>query len=440
VVAGLTRVRLHLWHRLLTPGWLRPTPAARLRGWARVIAWREADVGGRLRLAKRAVWTPVRAWKEAQLAVTRFGDDVQAASGVPASVQRRHLAWLAVRHGLPVASYPELLLFRTERRARAAGYVHETEFNQLMVWCARSHPPVDDYPERDKPGFTAWCRRHGFPTTATILTCDARDELTDAEECALAALLPPRDLFSKPADGDHGVGIAAWCYDGADGWIGMDGQTRSARGLIRELTHQSRTLPPRFGVTSHTRPMMIQPRMQNHRDLLRLTSGGLGTARLLTCRLREGTARLVKATYRMPTGNAAGDKIASGALVAPVDLASGRLGPALQPRGSVLVSIERHPDTGATIAESELPDWPGATALALAAHEAAPGRPTMGWDVAFSDGGPLLIEGNTVPNPRIVQMPDGVPLGETIFPLAIEQYVRQRLETGRSSGLAVSLS
>ena len=111
-------------------------------------------------------------------------------------------------------------------------------------------------------------------------------------------------------------------------------------------------------------------------------------------------------------------------MLAPVDPATGRLGPALRQQGRALVPAERHPDSGAVIEGFALPHWEAARALALRAHDAARAVPAFGWDVALTPDGPVLIEGNQWSNPDIAQAPTGRPLGDTPYVAALNAHLR----------------
>lgn len=77
-----------------------------------------------------------------------------------------------------------------------------------------------------------------------------------------------------------------------------------------------------------------------------------------------------------------------------VDPASGTLGPAVvgSPSGS-LVTIDRHFD-GGPWQRWTLPDWPQARDLVDRAARAVQPLRTVGWDVAFTADGPVIVEGN----------------------------------------------
>ena len=83
-------------------------------------------------------------------------------------------------------------------------------------------------------------------------------------------------------------------------------------------------------------------------------------------------------------------------MIAYGDPETGRLQAALHRRAGRLglEEIHHHPETGNAFADLVLPDWSDAKALALRAHRAIPGLDAIGWDMAFTERGPLLLEGN----------------------------------------------
>lgn len=341
-----------------------------------MLAWHRARTPvERGRLALRALWMPVHAWSEAAEAVTRFGPEVQAAASLSPRAQRRQLWRLSVRHGMDAISYIDYQLYVPERRQRAAEYLQESEHTRVVRWYNLRHQDSDAAVLRNKSRFHEWCGTHGFPSVPTLLEFDNGEIVASALPGDPAEALPDSDLFSKPVDATGGHGTAWWRYaGGADRnrtWTGMDRRTRSARELLAELAQTSMTLPLRDYRTS--RRMLLQPCLRNHRDLLRLSSGALTTIRILTYRAPGERARVVLATYRLVIGDAPADNFHFGGMMAPVDLATGRLGVAVRRQGSILVYVAQHPDTGAMIAGHELPFWPEASRL-----QRAPSTPRAG--------------------------------------------------------------
>lgn len=84
------------------------------------------------------------------------------------------------------------------------------------------------------------------------------------------------------------------------------------------------------------------------------------------------------------------DNFAVGGLASPVDLATGRLGPARCKRIG-FEALLTHPDTSAPITGVILPYWHEAVDLALLAHQEFAEMPAVGWDVAITDSDPILV-------------------------------------------------
>jgi hypothetical protein len=170
---------------------------------------------------------------------------------------------------------------------------------------------------------------------------------------------------------------------------------------------------------------VLQERLQNHRALEPLTLGALCTARMMTYRMPGEAPRLLVACYRMPVGDLPADNYSQGGLVADIDLETGRLGNALrQDEQRIVVPVDRHPSTAAPIQGHQLPWWPEAVRLVVEAHAAAGRMVFVGWDVAFLAGGPVLVEANLVPGSKLIQMPSGVPLGETPWVACVNAHLR----------------
>jgi hypothetical protein len=113
-------------------------------------------------------------------------------------------------------------------------------------------------------------------------------------------------------------------------------------------------------------------------------------------------------------------------LAAGVDLSSGCLGAAVRADpGLVIASMTAHPDTGAVIEGTPLPWWAEARALALLAHSRMRAIACVGWDVALTSSGPVLVEANWAPGARLAQAPSGMPLGETNFLRYLDAHMRE---------------
>jgi Sugar-transfer associated ATP-grasp len=87
--------------------------------------------------------------------------------------------------------------------------------------------------------------------------------------------------------------------------------------------------------------------------------------------------------------------------------------------------FECHPDTGKKVDGLQLPDWAAAVNLCLRAHESLETCPAVGWDVAFTEQGPVLVEGNLPFGIELAQFVSGIPLLTTAFLRAHLDFDRQ---------------
>jgi hypothetical protein len=309
-------------------------------------------------------------------------------SGLGAPVE---IAWARLRYGLGPRLYS---LFRLWRKPLGEwrDYIDDNEALPLL----RALNPVG-YRDllNDKIAFFKRCRESNLPTVPVLAVIAAPAssgtgirEVHSSEELDELLALYPDGLFIKPWGGSHGDGAFAVLRDGSlFRYRGVRGSSRQLLDYCRECAESSSML-------------LVQPRVRAAASLQSVMSNhGLGTVRAITSAHGEN-AKLIAACLRIPVGTAEADNFlqgASGNLAAPIDVTTGRLGGAL---GSArkdwpeIVPIERHPDTNCAIAGFELPYWRELVETVLRGQRAFSGLGTIGWDVALSDNGPILVEGN----------------------------------------------
>ena len=281
-------------------------------------------------------------------------------------------------------------LYEEGPRRRAGEFLNRFEtklalFRQLN-WPGKS-------PLNDKADFAAHCRDHGIGAVPIVLMArEGRLEwFGDAD-----GKLPERDLFLKPIIARGGKGAERWDYAGKGRYRSTTGEIVGGASLLDRLATESTTVP-----------RLVQPRMVNHPDIADLSNGALCTARLMTCLNEKGKPEVVAAVFRMAIGkNVVVDNIHAGGIAAEVGLKSGVLAPASNLGDDARLGwLDRHPDTGTPIEGRALPLWREACALATQAHQAFSDRTVIGWDVAITADGPILVEGNSGPDVDLLQRP-----------------------------------
>lgn len=221
----------------------------------------------------------------------------------------------------------------------------------------------------DKARFEVRCVAAGLPHPQTVaLVVDGRLEFR----------APPdgRRLLAKPADGEGGDGVTPMpaAVDPAQLAVDLPAALRRRRGVT-----------------------VIQARLEPHPALTDLALDALPTVRIATILDEQGRPEVVSATFRFPSvAGVVVDNMKAGGLIAAVDLATGALGPACKGYGGDDHHV--HPVTQGPVVGRRLPDWSQALALCRRAHaEAFPDYALIGWDVALTPNGPVLIEGNGKP-------------------------------------------
>ena len=145
---------------------------------------------------------------------------------------------------------------------------------------------------------------------------------------------------------------------------------------------------------------VIQERLYSHAELARLSATeALQTVRMITLVDQVGDVHLLHAHLKVIEADKIVDTFIDGLtgnIEAPVDLESGCLKPAnrISGTGTGVVAIEAHPKTKTPFEGFALPFWSQACNLVRqTALQFLPVR-TVGWDVALTPRGPVIVEGN----------------------------------------------
>ena len=143
-----------------------------------------------------------------------------------------------------------------------------------------------------------------------------------------------------------------------------------------------------------------------HHGIAEINPYSVNSLRVVTVRV-EGVSNLLYAFIRIGNGRAIVDNINNGGMAAPIDLDTGVITHPGYDKNKICYDV--HPDTGCKIVGREIPFWKESAELCLKASAVVPQVGYVGWDVAVTEKGPILIEGNPFPGHDILQMPPHVP-------------------------------
>lgn len=142
--------------------------------------------------------------------------------------------------------------------------------------------------------------------------------------------------------------------------------------------------------------------------------GSVNTVRLAVVRGMDGEVRIYGATLKVGQGNTAVDSICKGGLCANIDFESGIIiTDAVDTYGNKYVT---HPDTDIKFKGFQIPRWQDLKQLCLEISDVIPSVRYVGWDMALSENGWVIVEGN-YDGHHICQYPDLIPRKSTFIKL-----------------------
>lgn len=354
------------------------------------------------------------------------GPEVRRNFGLPVFRQIVDILLLMMHCGLDAQAYYMLELYRRDRQRKAGAYLTRYETKNGLFTALNQLVPKQDRRSNlsDKHLFDRIATAHGLPMPRLIAVAEeghvtwmARDQLGTVG-----------GVFLKPAVSKGARGIEPYLAL-RDRSAVTEPMFLSDTGLVLN----DADLVAQLGERSLERRMLMQERLENAPSVARFAQASLIVVRVITCLDRTLTPQVTHGMLRILSKLEPGWP-SDAEYGAPVDLGTGVLG--LLPsdkRADALDFFDHHPVTGARVSGTLLPEWSEVRALALQAHQVFADRFIIGWDIAVTPTGPVLIEGNAYPDFAFLQRVHRQPAGESaIGPLL--QSGLDRLVEARSRG------
>ena len=215
---------------------------------------------------------------------------------------------------------------------------------------------------------------------------------TDTDKDQVIAFLKAHDIvIAKPANGmcGHGVEKIEVAKEGGPQKVYEHLKANKSAYVVEEV------------IVQHPAVSAIYPLAIN-------------TCRIVTI-LKDGEVHVICAYFRIGNKGHHVDNFNSEGMVAPVDEKTGIVKDYPIDKKKNLYKV--HPMTGTPIKGFQFPDWDKATDLVKRASMVIPQVAYIGWDVAFSDKGPVLVEGNDFAGHDIYQLPEHTHDHMGIYPL-----------------------
>lgn len=329
------------------------------------------------------------------------GYPVKRATGRPLWRQGADMLSLWFRQHIDPPSYYAQDLYRPERLVDAGRYLtrYETK-NGLMATLNTLRPkPFSGHEMNDKALFSELCLAAGIPHAKTLaISENGRVQWLAARDTV------EFDLFCKRRKGMGAKGTLTFRYLGQGQFADGKGQSMDLAGVEARLRSEKSS-------------MLVQRWLRNHPAISELAKDSLLAVRVITCLNERDEPEVCLAMLRILTVlEPVWHHLPDGEYAAPIDLTTGKLG--VLTGDSMRTSPARtntHPANGAQIAGRILPDWDAVAALALRMHASVPHRLMLGWDIAVTPEGPVMLEGNTNFDVMFLQRVHGAPASASRF-------------------------
>jgi len=262
------------------------------------------------------------------------------------------------------------------------GYLGKKEFNKIRNQ-ANSLVHIGDQSAsyvcllRDKFLFFHYLTALGFPIPEVIGLCNSQ-EVTWLDIKTVEPLnnLANRqlDVFVKDLLGECANGVFSLKTD--NGVLVIDGHISDMQRFSMQLGAMN----------------IIQKRIRQHSEMSKLYSESVNTIRLLSI-YHPGRIQPLSAILRMGA-NGVCDNLTTGGVAVGIDMKTGKLTKHGVMRPAFGRITERHPVSGAVFENFEIPFFRQTVELIGRLHKFFYGIKCIGWDIAITEKGPVIIEGN----------------------------------------------
>ena len=343
-------------------------------------------------------------------AAGRAARDLKAAheeTGASLPSMLRDLVYLNLTRKMGTRAYFNYRLFDPKISAAAkADYLPDSRWGKQRIW-RTLNPEKYRFPFYNKLIFGSVFGGAGLPIPRTLGVFDAEVGYSvDGRSLKTAAELEQwlrchgdQGFVFKPVWGTEGYQVLVVTGRAPDDprvYLTLSGERYDPEAMVA----YSRKTAPLLG---HMHSYLIQELVRPHPVLADFVGPTLCCVRVVTLIDSSGKPTILGAVYKLQPGNEGVDHLSHGAVGCWVDLETGALGPGRSRhhlRWSDVI-----PGTERRFVGFELPDWDRVKDLALSAAMVFPWARSIGWDIAISDHGPVLIEGNAHWSPSLLQIP-----------------------------------
>lgn len=243
-----------------------------------------------------------------------------------------------------------------------------------------------------------------------------------AELCAFLRTPANYPLFGKPIDSLRSLGSAS--FSGID--AARDCLVKTTGGEIAVEAFADEV------IEAYAAGYIFQGRVVPHADIRAVCGDRLATLRVVTV-LMGGAPKAIRTLWKIPAGESVADNFwRKGNMIAALDRATGKVLRVQRGTGLSAEDVTHHADTGAELVGRMVPLYDQLVATAIEAHRMFPDVGLIGWDMAATEAGPLIVEPNITPDFVLPQLADGRGIMDEEFKafLAERRAAKEALKAG----------
>lgn len=181
-----------------------------------------------------------------------------------------------------------------------------------------------------------------------------------------------------------------------------------------------------FNITSISlaNDYIIEQTLVQHATLSKINPNSINTLRVVTFKIGEKVV-IPNCMFRMGIGTSYLDNASSGGIFISYDLANNKLGStAYQLFKNGAKSFTKHPVSDFVFENSSLPFNEEIKTLVTKAAIAFKDIESIGWDIAFTKDGPVIVEGNDSPHMVMMQISSQGLLNCNIYKKVFKKYFK----------------
>lgn len=307
---------------------------------------------GKASVRLKYLWNRARSIRPGNL--VEFARETQQVSKAPIPVIIADMLWCSVKYDMGFRDYAVWDIRLLNAKERATWMTHPKSYRITKMYnTAEGRAKLED--------------KRRFATEYADLLGRESIDIRDVDDAALGAFVTahPR-VLAKPGDGHGGAGITV--HDVAPG--------ADIAAFRAELVAAGQTI--------------LDEAIIQHPDMAALYPESVNTVRMITFLNPEGQVNLLAAVLRIGNG-APIDNFASGGMFTMLDDNGVALYPGVDKHSNVFRS---HPVTGTPIVGFQVPLWDQILSITEDLAKRTPEAPYVGWDLAITKDGPVVIEGN----------------------------------------------